>query len=63
VPIWNWKKLLGAAFSPVGVPTYSVKQMKGDFCVQVDVNYKINYEAGYWTGILDAKGMSDGTYY
>jgi nitrite reductase/ring-hydroxylating ferredoxin subunit len=56
-------KLLGAAFSPVGVPTYPVKQMKGDLCVQVDVNYKVNYEAGYWTGILDAQGKSDGTYY
>jgi nitrite reductase/ring-hydroxylating ferredoxin subunit len=56
-------KLLGGAFSPVGVPTYPVKQVKGDLCVQVDVNYKLNYEAGYWTGILDAQGKSDGTYY
>jgi nitrite reductase/ring-hydroxylating ferredoxin subunit len=56
-------KLVGGAFSPSGVPTYPVRQGGGQLQVQVDVNYKLNFEAGYWTGILDAQGKSDGTYY
>ena len=31
--------------------------------VEVDVNYKANYESGYWRGILDAQGKTDGGYY
>jgi nitrite reductase/ring-hydroxylating ferredoxin subunit len=56
-------KLLGKAFSPSGVPTYPVRQSGGNLLVQVDVNAKLNYEANYWTGVLDAQGKSDGTYY
>jgi len=56
-------KLLGALFDPVGVPTYSVKKTKNAIEVQVDVNYKFNYESQYWSGVLDAQGKSDGKYY
>jgi len=56
-------KLIGGAFSPIGVPTYPVKKSGKNIEVQVDVNAKLNFEAKYWTGILDAQGKSDGKYY
>jgi nitrite reductase/ring-hydroxylating ferredoxin subunit len=56
-------RLIGGAFTPIGVPTYPVKKSGKFIEVQVDVNYKANFEANYWTGILDAQGKSDGTYY
>jgi len=56
-------KLLGAVFTPSGVPTYPVKKNGKSIDVQVDVNAKLNFEAEYWTGILDAQGKSDGKYY
>jgi len=31
--------------------------------VEVDTNYKSSYESGYWRGILDAQGKTDGGYY
>jgi nitrite reductase/ring-hydroxylating ferredoxin subunit len=56
-------KLIGGIFDPVGVPTYPVKA-KGKFVeVQVDVNYKANFEAEYWSGVLDAQGKANGKYY
>jgi nitrite reductase/ring-hydroxylating ferredoxin subunit len=56
-------KLIGGAFEPSGVPTYSVKQKGGIIEVQIDVNAKANFEAGYWSGVLDAQGKADGKYY
>jgi len=56
-------KLLGGLFEPSGVPTYPVKQGGGFVQVQVDVNAKFNFEAGYWRGLLDAQGKADGRYY
>ena len=56
-------KLIGGAFTPLGVPTYPVKQSGGFVNVQVDVNYKLNFEANYWSGILDAQGKDNGKYY
>mmetsp|Transcript_73259 Transcript_73259/g.212178 ORF Transcript_73259/g.212178 Transcript_73259/m.212178 type:complete len:198 (-) Transcript_73259:235-828(-) len=56
-------KLIGGAFSPVGVPTYPVRKSKNSIEVQVDVNAKFNFEANYWSGILDAQGKADGKYY
>lgn len=56
-------KILGGAFSPVGVPVYPVRQRGGNIEVQVDVNAKFNFEANYWSGILDAQGKDSGTYY
>ena len=56
-------KIIGGAFTPIGVPTYPVRQKGGNLEVQVDVNYKAAFEANYWSGILDAQGKSDGTYY
>lgn len=56
-------KLLGGLFEPVGVPVYPVKTSGKEVAVQVDVNYKANFEASYWKGILDAQGKSDGSYY
>merc|ERR1712154_691691 len=38
-------KLLGGLFEPVGVPTYPVKKTGNFVEVQVDVNYKANFEA------------------
>lgn len=56
-------RLIGGAFSPIGVPVYPVKKSGKTIDVQVDVNAKFNFEAEYWTGILDAQGKSDGKYY
>lgn len=56
-------KLIGGAFSPEGVPTYPVKKGGKFLEVAVDVNYKFNYEANYWSGILDAQGKDNGKYY
>ena len=56
-------KLLGGLFEPSGVPTYPVKQKGGNIEVQVDVNDKANFEANYWSGVLDAQGKADGKYY
>jgi len=55
--------IIGGAFTPIGVPTYPVRQRGKTIEVQVDVNAKFNFEANYWTGALDAQGKSDGTYY
>jgi nitrite reductase/ring-hydroxylating ferredoxin subunit len=56
-------KLIGGAFDPVGVPVYPVKARGDTVEVQVDVNYKANFEANYWSGILDAQGKANGKYY
>lgn len=56
-------KVIGGLFDPVGVPTYPVKANGKTVQVQVDVNYKANFEAEYWTGVLDAQGKADGKYY
>jgi len=56
-------KLLGGLFDPSGVPTYPVRKGAKGIDVQVDVNYKLNFEANYWTGVLDAQGKADGKYY
>lgn len=62
-PSFPLGKLLGGAFTPVGVPTYPVRQRGGNLEVKVDVNAKFNFESNYWKGVLDAQGKSDGTYY
>jgi nitrite reductase/ring-hydroxylating ferredoxin subunit len=56
-------KLVGGIFDPVGVPTYPVKAQGKNIQVQVDVNYKANFESEYWTGVLDAQGKANGKYY
>ncbi|GAX21765.1 hypothetical protein FisN_31Lh052 [Fistulifera solaris] len=56
-------KILGGAFTPIGVPVYPVRQRGGNIEVQVDVNAKYNFEANYWSGVLDAQGKDTGTYY
>lgn len=55
--------LIGGLFDPQGVPTYPVKVQGKALQVQVDVNYKANFEASYWSGILDAQGKANGKYY
>jgi len=56
-------RLVGGIFDPVGVPTYPVKAKGKTVEVQVDVNYKANFEAEYWSGVLDAQGKANGKYY
>jgi len=56
-------KVLGGLFDPVGVPVYKVKAKGKVVEVEVDVNYKANFEANYWSGILDAQGKANGKYY
>jgi len=55
--------LLGGLFEPSGVPVYPVKKTGNAIQVQVDVNAKFAFEAGYWSGILDAQGKANGKYY
>jgi nitrite reductase/ring-hydroxylating ferredoxin subunit len=55
--------LIGGAFTPEGVPTYPVKKSGKNLEVAVDVNAKFNFEANYWSGILDAQGKDNGKYY
>jgi nitrite reductase/ring-hydroxylating ferredoxin subunit len=56
-------KILGGLFEPSGVPVYALK-VKGKVVeVQVDVNYKANFESQYWSGALDAQGKANGKYY
>jgi len=66
--VGNWcpagiGKLIGGLFDPVGVPVYPVKAKGKTVEVQVDVNYKANFEANYWSGLLDAQGKANGKYY
>jgi len=56
-------KIVGGLFEPAGVPVYPVKAKGNIVEVQVDVNYKANFESQYWSGILDAQGKSNGKYY
>jgi len=56
-------KLLGGLFTPSGVPTFAVRKSGSTIDVQVDVNAKANFEANYWSGVLDAQGKADGKYY
>lgn len=56
-------RLIGGLFDPTGVPTFPVRSGRGGLEVQVDVNAKANFEASYWTGVLDAQGKADGKYY
>jgi len=56
-------RLIGGAFSPIGVPVYPVKKSGKSIDVQVDVNAKFNFEAEYWQGALDAQGKANGKYY
>ena len=55
--------ILRNVFEPQGVYTYPVKSQGGKIQVQVNVNARAEYEQGYWKGILDAQGKSDGSYY
>jgi len=55
--------VIGKLFEPTGVPTYKVKKAGQFLQIEVDVNFKVNYESKYWKGILDAQGKTDGGYY
>jgi len=37
------------------IPTYKIKKNGAKIQVEVDVNYKLDYESNYWRGILDAQ--------
>ena len=54
---------IGGAFTPEGVPTFPVKKSGKNLEVAVDVNAKLNFEANFWSGLLDAQGKADGKYY
>ena len=48
---------------PVVASTRRGRSRAGAVSVEVDVNAKTNFESGYWKGILDAQGKTDGGYY
>merc|ERR1712072_702929 len=55
----------GEIKDPLTGTSFSVKSGQGGGPVQleVDVNAKTNFESGYWKGILDAQGKTDGGYF
>uniref|UniRef100_A0A7S2FJC2 Rieske-like [2Fe-2S] domain-containing protein n=1 Tax=Octactis speculum TaxID=3111310 RepID=A0A7S2FJC2_9STRA len=55
--------LVGKLYPASSVPTYKVKKTGKSIQVEVDVNYKLDYEKNYWRGVLDAQGKTDGGYY
>jgi len=55
--------LVGKLQGPSDIPTYKIKKGGANIQVEVDVNYKQEYESNYWRGILDAQGKTDGGYY
>lgn len=55
--------LVGKLYPASPVPTYKVKKTGKSIQVEVDVNYKLDYESNYWRGVLDAQGKTDGGYY
>jgi len=54
---------LFSIIEPAGLPVFKAKTGGGAVSVEVDVNAKTNFESGYWKGILDAQGKTDGGYY
>ena len=54
---------LFSVIEPQGLPVFKCKTGGGAVQVEVDVNAKTNFESGYWKGILDAQGKTDGGYY
>ena len=55
--------ILFSVIEPQGLPVFKCKTGGGAVQVEVDVNAKTNFESGYWKGILDAQGKTDGGYY
>ena len=55
--------ILFSIIEPTPLPVFKVKTGGGAVSVEVDVNAKTNFESGYWKGILDAQGKTDGGYY
>ena len=55
--------ILFQVFEPTGVPVFKCKTGGGSVSVEVDTSAKTNFESGYWKGILDAQGKTDGGYY
>lgn len=55
--------LVGALTAPSKVATFPVKKFGRKIQVQINVNAKAQFEQGYWRGILDSQGKTDGGYY
>ena len=55
--------ILFSVIQPQGLPVFKCKTGGGAVQVEVDVNAKTNFESGYWKGVLDAQGKTDGGYY
>ena len=54
---------LFSIIEPTTLPVFKCKTGGGAVSVEVDVNAKTNFESGYWKGVLDAQGKTDGGYY
>merc|ERR1719258_248797 len=62
-PNFPFRACLFSVIEPTGLPVFKCKTGGGAVQVEVDVNAKTNFESGYWKGILDAQGKTDGGYY
>jgi len=56
-------KIFQLLTSPATMPVYPVRKSGNAVEVNVNVNAKAQFESGYWRGILDAQGKTDGAYY
>lgn len=57
--------ILRRVFSePTAIPTFPVRVNNANYVeVLVDADAKADFEASYWTGLLDAQGKASGGYY
>lgn len=49
--------------SPAPITKFECRKNGNNIEVKVNVNAKAQFEQGYWRGILDAQGKTDGGYY
>ena len=69
-PVGTWcpkppgiSKIFQLLTSPTSMPVYPVRKSGNAVEVNINVNAKAQFESGYWRGILDAQGKTDGAYY
>ena len=55
--------ILGRLTNPDSAVKIPIRKSGGGFQAQVNVNAKLQFEADYWRGVLDAQGKVDGGYY
>jgi len=57
------KLIFSRLTSPSPVQVFPVRQLGNSIQVNINVNARLQFEANYWRGVLDAQGKVDGGYY